>query len=110
MGGVVVGEPSDFHVQLAQFWVVLSQLMQDEYGETPLFAACQEGHYNPAALLIDHGADVNYLRKVRPSHVRGQHSRMVYMLSLEQCGASVYDYVHSHHSVCVINAIVVGST
>ena len=57
--------------------VVLSQLMQDEYGATALFAACEEGRYDPAALLIDHGADVNYLRKVRPSYVHGQHSRMV---------------------------------
>ena len=110
MGGVVVGEPSDFHVQLAQFCVILSQLMQDEYGETALFGACQEGHYDPAALLINHGADVNYLSKVRPSHVHGQHSRMVYVLSLEQGGVSLYDCVHSHCSVCVINAIVVGST
>ena len=44
--------------------------MQDEYGETALFAACSQGHYDPAALLIDHGADVNYLSKVRPLHVR----------------------------------------
>ena len=51
--------------------------MQDERGETALFAACQEGHYDPAALLIDHGADVNYLSKVRPSHVHGRHDRMM---------------------------------
>ena len=57
--------------------VVLSQLMQDERGETALFAACSQGRYDPAALLIDHGADVNYLSKVRPSHVHGQHGRMV---------------------------------
>ena len=65
MGGAVVGEPLDFHVQPAH----LSQLTQDEHGDTALFAACQEGHYDPAALLIDHGADVNYLSMVRPSHV-----------------------------------------
>ena len=52
--------------------VVLSQLMQDERGETALFAACQEGHHDPAALLIDHGADVSYLSKVRPSYVHGR--------------------------------------
>ena len=50
--------------------VVLSQLMQDEYGDTALFAACAKGCYDPVALLIDHGADVNYLRKVRPLHRR----------------------------------------
>ena len=75
MGGVVVGEPSDFHVQLAHLYL-LSQLMQNERGETALFPACQEGHYDPAALLIDHGADVNYLSKVRPSH----HMSMVNMI------------------------------
>ena len=47
--------------------VVLSQLMQDECGDTALFAACGKGHYDPVALLIDHGADVNYLSKVIPS-------------------------------------------
>ena len=51
--------------------------MQDERGETALFSACEEGYYDPAALLIDHGADVNYLSKVRPSHVHGQLGRMV---------------------------------
>ena len=38
--------------------------MQDECGDTALCAACQEGCYDPAVLLIDHGADVNYLTKV----------------------------------------------
>ena len=55
--------------------VVLSQLIQNEYEETALFAACGRGHYDIAVVLIDHGADVNYLRKVRPSPV--QHDRMV---------------------------------
>ena len=44
--------------------------MQDEHGETAMFAACSQGHYDLAALLIDHGADVNYLSKVRPSHIQ----------------------------------------
>ena len=51
--------------------------MQNEYGATALFAACSQGHYDLAALLIDHRADVNYLSKVRPLHVHGQHGRMV---------------------------------
>ena len=57
--------------------VVLSYIMQDECGETALIPACGNGHYDVAVLLIDHRADVNYLSKVRPSHVHGQHSRMV---------------------------------
>ena len=57
--------------------IILSQLMQDECGDTALFAACQEGHYDPAALLIDHGADVNYFRKVIPSHVHSQNDRTI---------------------------------
>ena len=43
--------------------------MQDELGETALLGACSQGCYDPAALLIDHGADVNYLSKVRPLYV-----------------------------------------
>ena len=45
--------------------VVLSQLMQDEFGETALIAASREGHLTTAALLLDHGADVNKQNKVR---------------------------------------------
>ena len=52
-------------------------LLQNERGDTALFAACGKGCYDPAAILIDHGADVNYLSKVRPLHVHGQHGRMV---------------------------------
>ena len=59
------------------FCVVLSQLMQNEYGASALCAACSQGRYDPAALLIDHGADVNYLSKVRLLHVHGQYDRMV---------------------------------
>ena len=51
--------------------------MQNERGETALFGACFQGCYDSAALLIDHGADVNYLSKVRPLHVHDQHGRMV---------------------------------
>ena len=45
--------------------VVLSQLMQNEFGETALIAAIGQGHLTTAALLLDHGADVNKQRKVR---------------------------------------------
>ena len=73
------GEPSDFHVQLAHC-IILSHLMhcQDERGETALFAACHEGRYDPAALLIDHGANVNYLSTVRPLHVCGEHDKTMW--------------------------------
>ena len=75
MGSVVVGEPSNFPGTYTCSVHVLSQLMQDERGETALFAACSQGCYDPAALLIEFGADVNYLNKVRPFH--GEHGRMV---------------------------------
>ena len=39
--------------------------MQNEYGETALIAACGQGHVTIAALLIEKGALVNYLSKVR---------------------------------------------
>ena len=44
--------------------VVLSQLMQDEFGDTALIAAVDQGHITTAALLLDHGADVNKQNKV----------------------------------------------
>ena len=53
--------------------VKLSQLMQDEIGETALFAACDEGHLDTAAVLIKYRAMVNCLNKVRPLCVHGQH-------------------------------------
>ena len=70
--------------------VVLFQLMQNIRGETALFAACQEGRYDPAALLINHGADVNYLSKVRPLHVHGQHGRIV--CSVQSKVGLLYNY------------------
>ena len=45
--------------------VVLSQLMQDELGDTALIAAVGQGHISTAALLLDHGADINKQNKVR---------------------------------------------
>ena len=45
--------------------VVLSQLMQDEFGDTALIAAVNQGCLTTAALLLDHGADVNKQNKVR---------------------------------------------
>ena len=53
--------------------VKLPQLIQNEFGETALFAACGEGHLDTAAILIKHGAMVNFLNKVRPLCVHGQH-------------------------------------
>ena len=45
--------------------VVLPQLMQNELGDTALIAAVNQGHLSTAALLLDHGADVNKQNKVR---------------------------------------------
>ena len=45
--------------------VVLSQLMQNEFGNTALIAAISQDHISTAALLLDHGADVNKQDKVR---------------------------------------------
>ena len=76
MGGAVIDEPSDFHVQLRHLYYLNSCIciymyacMQNEDGQTALFAACGEDRYDTAVLLINHRADVNYLRKVRSSHV-----------------------------------------
>ena len=39
--------------------------MQDDLGFTALQAACQEGKKDVALLLIERGAKVDYLNKVR---------------------------------------------
>ena len=49
--------------------VALSQLMQDKFGDTALIAASQEGHIKCATVLLKHGANVNYQRKVRLLYV-----------------------------------------
>ena len=59
--------------------------MQDECGETALFAACGMGCYDPAVLLIDHGADVNYLRKVRPSQCH-----VIMYMAIIECGSLMH--------------------
>ena len=45
--------------------VALSQLMQDERGETALFTASSRGHLETATLLLQYRAVVNYQDKVR---------------------------------------------
>ena len=50
-----------------------SQLMQNMFGDTALFAACSQGRLDTAAVLIKHGATVNNLNKVRSLCVHGQH-------------------------------------
>ena len=104
--GVVVDELIRLQISMCHLFicVVLSQLMQDEHGETALFTACSQGHYDPAALLIDHGTDVNYLRKVRLSLVHVQPWWQNGVLSLEQGARLSYNYVHGHHGVHIIDA------
>ena len=53
-----------FHAHLL-ICIALSQLMQDERGETALFAASGRGHLETATLLLQYGAVVNYQNKVK---------------------------------------------
>ena len=39
--------------------------LQEEWGDTPLTAACIRGHVTTAALLIEKKASVGYISKVR---------------------------------------------
>ena len=39
--------------------------LQEEWGSTPLTAACIGGHVTTAALLIEKKASVSYINKVR---------------------------------------------
>ena len=43
----------------------LSQFMQNEFGDTALCIASHHGHIKCATILLNHSANVNYLRKVR---------------------------------------------
>ena len=47
--------------------------MQDEFGDTALIIASQEGHLECATVLLKHKANVNFQRKVRLLYVHGQH-------------------------------------
>ena len=40
-------------------------IMQDDFGDTALMAAVNEGHLHVAEILVKNGADVNYRNKVR---------------------------------------------
>ena len=65
--------------------VALSQLMQDEYGNTALISASINGHIDVAELLLARGAVVNYQRKVRVLYIDGPHGvAQNGVLSLEQ--------------------------
>ena len=41
-------------------------IVQDDIGETPLFAAVNEGQTHIVELLVEHQVNVNYRNKVRP--------------------------------------------
>ena len=53
-----------FNVQLL-ICIALSHLMQNEYGNTALHAASVKGHINIARFLVEKGATVNSLNKVK---------------------------------------------
>ena len=43
----------------------ICQLLQNEFGSTPLYAACLVGHLDVATVLVQNGADVNFENRVR---------------------------------------------
>ena len=45
--------------------LIITHSLQDEWGCTPLAAACIEGHVTTAALLIEKKAFIGYIMKVR---------------------------------------------
>ena len=52
-------------IVMKELSIALSRLMQDEYGETALHAASVKGHVDVARYLVEKGAVVNSLNKVR---------------------------------------------
>ena len=53
------------HASILQSYIIMLLFIQDERGETALIMACIKGHVVTADLLINRGANVNYLNKVR---------------------------------------------
>ena len=49
--------------------MLICQLSQDVFGETPLCAACEKGHLDVAVVLVQNGADVDYESNVRLFHI-----------------------------------------
>ena len=52
-------------IVMKELSIALSRLMQDENGETALHAASVKGHVDVARYLVEKGAIVNSLNKVR---------------------------------------------
>ena len=44
---------------------IFHYLVQDDFGDTALVMAVNEGHLHVAEILVENGADVNYRNKVR---------------------------------------------
>ena len=51
----------------------LLTLLTQHQDSTPLILACAYGHLKLAVLLIQHGAMIDYVNKVRPLYVHGGH-------------------------------------
>ena len=52
---------------------MLSPPIQDEHGLTPLSVACECGHLEVATVLVQNGANVDYVDKVSPLYVSLAH-------------------------------------
>ena len=50
----------------------ICQLLQNEFGDTPLCTACEKGHLDVATVLVQNGADIDYESKVRLFYVHSQ--------------------------------------
>ena len=62
-----VNLPNDVSYSVANKWSNYNKMLwwiQDKLGDTALIEACDGGHVDTAALLIDYGARVDYKNKV----------------------------------------------
>ena len=69
MGIVLADYPLMYSLTMVQIHlficIAMSHLMQDEHGETALHTASAHGHIDVARHLLEKGATVNSLTKVR---------------------------------------------
>ena len=50
---------------MVELAIVFHCLTQNDFGDTALVAAVDNGHFHVAEILVKNGADVNYRNKVR---------------------------------------------
>lgn len=65
------------------------QLRTDNYGRTPLYTACEQGHFDIVKQFLDHGADVNQPEDLMPLHIACEKGYLKIVQLLIENGAEI---------------------